>query len=110
MASLPTSKDHIPYYVAKKHGCINIDSINFNCYFFVKGTVITDNEWSFPFYSYVYGQQIDTLDRGIFEEMYAIEGVDYEIIGKLSSKEFTNLKTCILNSASVKRKIKELLR
>ena len=110
VASLPTSKDHIPSFVVKKHGCINLDPINFNCYYFVNGTVIADNGWSFPRDTYVYGQQIDTFDKGIFEEIYAIEGVDYEIVGKLTITEFSSLKNCILNSASVKRKIKILLR
>jgi hypothetical protein len=109
VASLPTSIDHIPGFIPKKHGCINIEKINFNCYLFIKEKVITDNGWSFPIDTYVYGGQVDTFDKGIFEEIYAVEGVDYELKGKLVEIEFENLKKCIINSLSVKRKIRNQL-
>lgn len=109
IASLPTSIDHIPENIMKKHGCINDDSINFNCYFFQKDTMITDNEWAFPLDTYVYGEQIALYDRKIFDDVYAIEQVDYEIKGKLTGTEFSALIECIKNSSTVKRKIRRML-
>jgi hypothetical protein len=41
--------------------------------------------------------------------MYVVDGVDYEIIGKLLIEEFDSLINCIKNSASVSRKIRRWL-
>lgn len=109
IVSLPTSIDHIPENIKKRHGCINEDSINFNCYFFQKDTVITDNGWAFPLDTYVYGEQVAVYDRKIFDDVYAIEHVDYEIKGKLTNAEFAALIECIKNSRTVKRKIRRML-
>lgn len=109
VASLPTSKDHIPSFIEKKHGCIEVANINFNCYYFEPNLPITDENWGFPEETFVYGPQISKFDRGVFEEIYAFEGVDYEIVGKLKEDEFNAIRECIINSKSVKRKIKRLL-
>lgn len=109
VASLPTTQNHIPRGVSLKHGCINIDEYNFNCYVFLKNTIVTDNSWAFPFDTFVYGQQVEIFNKEKFEEIYAIEDIDYKLIGKLSKKEFEALKKCILSSSSVKRVIKRML-
>lgn len=40
LASLPTSQDHIPAFVERRHGCIELPDINFNCYFFSAEKVV----------------------------------------------------------------------
>lgn len=44
LASLPTSHDHIPSNMQKRHGCIDDSTINFNCYYFKEGKNIAFNE------------------------------------------------------------------
>ncbi len=109
IASLPTSQDHIPGYIEKTHGCIDLPEANFNCYFFKSNYPITDEGWSFPRDTYVYGPQINEFNKDSFNDIYAISGVDYEIIGKLTNDEFNSLINCIKNSKSVKRKIRRHL-
>jgi len=41
--------------------------------------------------------------------MYAVDGVDYDIIGELLDEEYQALINCIKNSGSVSRKIRRLL-
>jgi hypothetical protein len=109
IASLPTSIDHIPRSIEKKHGCIDYPEINFNCYYFQAGKAVTKEGWGFPIDTYVYGPQVKTYDKQVFTEIYAVEGVDYEIIGRLIRREFDALTGCIRNSVSVARKIRRLL-
>lgn len=44
IASLPTSHDHVPNSMEKKHGCIDDYTINFNCYYFQEGKNVAFNE------------------------------------------------------------------
>jgi hypothetical protein len=52
---------------------------------------------------------LDTYEVALLEEIYPIESVDYEIVGKLTQQELKAIVQCFSNSASVKRKIKRLL-
>lgn len=82
---------------------------NFNCYYFQKAQVITDNQFSFPFDTYIYGEQIDIYEARQLQEIYPKEDIDYEIVGKLLDEEFDAIIDCMKNSVTVKRKIKRLL-
>ncbi len=95
--------------IERPMGCINVDNINFNCYCFQQDKVITDEGFPFPQDTYVYGEQIAIYNLQIFTDVYTIEEVDYEIIGKLTNKEFRALIECIRNSRTVKRKIRRKL-
>jgi hypothetical protein len=53
--SLPTSHDHIPNMIEKKHGCIDEPQYQVNCYYFQPGKIVTDNHFSFPFETFIYG-------------------------------------------------------
>jgi hypothetical protein len=78
IASLPTSKDHIPRSIEKKHGCINDDTTRVNCYFFEAGTVISEcGRFSFERDTYVYGEQITFVDKRLMQSVYRKEGKDY---------------------------------
>ena len=71
LASLPTSHDHIPSYMDKVHGCIDDDTINFNCYYFQEGMNVAYNEdlqhdFAFPRDTYVYGYRINLFDLNKF--------------------------------------------
>lgn len=110
LASLPSSQDFVPNYVDKTTAeCIEIPEANFNCYLFAAGKVIASNGWAFPKNTFVYGQQIDVYETETLEEIYPIEGVDYEIKGEITKAVFDAMMLCFKNSASVKRKFKKLL-
>jgi len=109
IATLPTSKDCIPSTIEKIHGYIDLPEINFNCYFFKANKSITENKWGFPLDTYIYGEQVAEFNKKSFNAIYAVEGFDYELIGRLVDDEFKCLIECIRNSNSTKRKIRRLL-
>ncbi|WP_319589275.1 hypothetical protein [uncultured Draconibacterium sp.] len=109
IATLPTSKDHIPEQVNKKHGCIEMPSIHFNCYYFEANKPITDDGWGFPRETYVYGEQVAEFNKKNFDDNYAVEGVDYDKVGNLSNTEYTQLLECVKKSGRTKRKIRRIL-
>jgi hypothetical protein len=59
--------------------------------------------------TYVYGPQVAEFNKSNFESIYAIEEIDYEIVGKLTSMEFTSIQNFVKNSKTVKRKIRRAL-
>lgn len=109
IAGLPTRTDHIPGFIEKKQGCINDNKIPFNCYFIPKDVIVTENGWSFPMDTHIYGDEVDFFIRERFEEIYKIEGVEYEVIGKLTKGEFSQMVDCFKNSNATKRGVRRKL-
>lgn len=109
IATLPTSKDHVPIDIKKKHGCIDNYENRFNCYYFEANKSITKDNWGFPVATYIYGPQIAEFNKTNFDSIYSVEGVDYDIIGQLKKKEFNAIIECIKNSRTVSRKIRRVL-
>ena len=98
LASLPTRADHVPSTLEIKHGCLNLDEANFNCYHFEANKVIATNGWGFKLPTFVYGSQIDNYELSILKDDYQLESAEYEIIGMLKREEFKKLIDCFLNS------------
>lgn len=114
LASLPTSKDSVPSYLPKTHGCIDIQDINFNCYYFEGGRQIaldrnSNAHFAFPIDTFVYGFRISTFNLHTFEEQEQAGVTRIEIKGTLYSEEYHALISCLKNSSSVKRKFRRLL-
>ena len=107
IASLPTRSDHVPANVPIKHGCISIDSINFNCYHFEAGKSITTNNWAFELPTFIYGSQIDLYELSILKDVYQVEGVEFEKIGVLKKDEYKRIIQCFSKSKTVKIKFKK---
>jgi hypothetical protein len=110
VASLPSSQDYVPAYAEKEHGCIDIPEGGFNCYHFSPSRVITTDGFSFSVPTYMYANWIDTYPLTIFKDIYVVEGVDYEIIGRLTSEEFKAIIECFTYASSTKRKYKQILK
>ncbi|OQP48944.1 hypothetical protein A4H97_29095 [Niastella yeongjuensis] len=110
VGALPTRSNNVPSFVTVPHGCINIDERCYNCYVFEKDKVVGKKGFKFYEPTFIYGHQIEDYKIAIFEQVYPIEGVDYHILDLLTDAEFTSLKNCLLNSTSVKNKIKNYLR
>ena len=109
LASLPTSQDHVPGSLEKKHGCINQSDINFNCYLFEIGRVVCSNGFSFPKETYVYGFRLQLFDLYVFCVQECNDETKIEVKGRLLDEEYNALVQCLKNSTSVKRKYKALL-
>lgn len=109
LASLPTREDCVPSSIEPKHGCINDDSINFNCYHFEAKTPITTSGWGFPLASYAYAYQIDIYPIKLLNEVYKIENMDYTIIGTLKDDELKKIWECFSTSKVTRGKFKTIL-
>lgn len=114
IASLPTSHDHVPNSMEKKHGCIDDYTINFNCYYFQEGKNVAFNEkencnFSFPKDTYIYGYRISFFDKRKFDEQLAASVTILTYKGKLYTEEMKQLYKCLRNSSSVKRIFRKLL-
>ncbi|HEX9513659.1 MAG TPA: hypothetical protein VF939_24375 [Puia sp.] len=109
IGSLPTRTNTAPSFITISHGCINLDERCYNCYLFQKDKIICQNGFSFDLPTYIYGDQIEDYEVEKLEEMYKIRGVDYEILDTLNEDEYNAIINCLLNSQSVKRKIKKYL-
>lgn len=109
LASLPTRTNKLPSFITTTHGCINIDERCFNCYLFEAGKPICDNGFYFDLHTFIYGNEVEDYEVEILKSVYGIEGVDFEVVGKLLSNELSALIKCLMESTSVKRRIKRLL-
>lgn len=110
VANLPTSRDHIPSFIEKKHGCINADDQQIGCYFFEKGKIISACEtFAFPLDTYIYAEQVDSFNIDKLNEIYQTKDVDYQIVCELSDAEFLAIKDCLKNSSKTKRGVKKQL-
>lgn len=109
LASLPSSKIHLPNFVDIVHGCIDIPDSCLSCYIFKEKNPITKCGWSFDLNTFLYGNWIDDYSISILEDRYQIEGLDYEIKGQLTDTELVKVIDCFKNSNVVKRKYRKLL-
>lgn len=104
MASLPTSKDHIPVDVGVADGCVDIPERQVNAFVFSPNTQIT-NSFSFPRPTFVYGEGVDEYEQQYLDAMDA----EVENLGFMEESLFQQLKDCIKKAALLKRKYRNLL-
>jgi hypothetical protein len=109
LASLPSSQSHLPLAQKIEHGCLEIPESCINCYIFEANRPITKTGWSFNKNTFLHGYWLDDFSIADLEIKYAIEKVDYEIIGQLTDDELANVIKCFANSSTVKRKYKRIL-
>ncbi|MBO2543616.1 hypothetical protein J0871_04235 [Salegentibacter sp. BDJ18] len=109
LASLPTRTDSIPTKSEIDNGCLDLPEINLNCFVISADKKVTNCGKFFDFKTHIYGHQIDVYEVDFLKEIYPIENSDYEIWGEMIEDLFTELKECLKNSRSVKRKYKKIL-
>lgn len=109
IASLPTRSNKAPSLIQHEHGCNNDTERCFNCYAFLASRPITDNGFSFPVNTYIYGKEVEDYSLQILQLNYRIEGIDYEIMGTLTSQEYDDVCNCLKQSTSIRRGIKKYL-
>lgn len=109
LASLPTRKDSVPENKVIEKGCVELPSINLNCFVIPKNTEVTECGKFFEFKTHIYGHQIEDYEVHLLKEIYLIENADYSISGKMKEDIFISLIECFKNSKSVKKKYQKLL-
>ena len=109
IASLPTRSSKAPSLIQNEHGCNNDAERCFNCYAFQANRPITGNGFSFPVSTYIYGREVEDYSLQILQLNYRIEGVDYEIMGTLTTQEYDDVCNCLKQSTSIRRGIKKYL-
>lgn len=114
LASLPTSKDHVPSDVELKSGCIDLPDRQVNVFVFLAGENITEtqdgsNSFSFDVNTFIYGGDLDTYPVDTFYQQMADNLSEISFIGRISDGLFNSLKECLGNSKMVKNKFKRIL-
>lgn len=96
LASLPTSKDHVPSDVEVKHGCLDIAERFVNVFVFISGeeilNTINGGRFSFSKNTFIYGSNLDIYNAAQFELQERLSQTSIELIGTLGSTVFTGLK------------------
>jgi hypothetical protein len=109
LASLPTSKDHIPSDVEVTSGCLEIPERMVNAYTFLANEVVTENGFFFEKNTFIYGQNIKTYNFVVFLGQKVSGETVIEEKGKLKNDVFIALKECLKNSDAVRKKFKKYL-
>lgn len=99
LASLPTSKDHVPGDVEVVRGAVNIPERAVNAYVFEAGDLVTDS-FAFPRRTFVYGEQVDDYTEDDLNGM----GDLIQILGVLKPEILADLRACLKQAANIKRK------
>ena len=104
LASLPTSKDHVPRDIEMRRGCLDISERQLNIFVFLSNEVISidaeGNEFAFPLDTFIYGADIKQLQDN---------DTSILLLGKLQDGIFQELKECLKSSRMVKNKFRRLL-
>lgn len=104
MASLPTSKDHVPADAVVEHGCVDIKERGVNAYVFSPNDKVTAT-FRFPLQTFVYGEQVDEYEQKYLDEM----NTKVEHLGQIEAQTFQNLKDCLKKAQLLRRKYRNLL-
>lgn len=114
LASLPTSKDHVPSDVEVKHGCIDLPERYVNVFVFIAGEEIvlqqSGERFSFSKNTFVYGTNLDMYSISQLELQERMSQTNIDLIGNLDADVFAELKACLSNSKLVKNKYRRLLK
>ena len=109
LASLPTSKDHIPSDVEVSSGCLEIAERMVNAYIFMANEVVTEDGFFFEKNTFVYGQNIKTYNTTAFLQQQITGQIQISIKGKLTDDIFSALTDCLKNSDAVRKRYKQYL-
>ena len=99
IASLPTSKDHVPADAEVVRGAVNIPERGINAYVFEAGDQVTDS-FAFPQRTFVYGEQVDDYTESDLDAMNS----KIKNLGVLKPELLSDLKDCIKKATNIKRK------
>lgn len=109
LATLPTSKDHVPGSIEKVHGCMEHPEINFNCYYYPAGYAVCTNGFGFPVETYVYGYRLQTHRVSDFVKQQEDGETVITVKGRLTDEEYRAIVDCLRLSPAVKRVYRKAL-
>ena len=109
LASLPTSKDHIPSDVEVSSGCLEISERIVNAYVFMAKDIVTDNGFFFEKNTFIYGQNIKMYKTTAFLQQQIDGQIQISVKGKLTDDIFSALTDCLKNSGAVRKRYKHYL-
>lgn len=109
LASLPTSKDHVPSDVEIVSGCLEIAERMVNAYIFMANEEVTDTGFFFEKNTFIYGQTVKTYNPAVFLQQQASGEIKVTLMGKLKDESFIALKNCLKNSDAVRKRYKQYL-
>lgn len=113
LASLPTSKDHVPSDMEVKRGCLDRAERFVNVFVFLSGEEVATKDdgtrFSFSKNTFIYGADLDVYPTSQFELQERMAQTSIEKIGKLDDGIFGELLSCLAGSKVVKNKFRRLL-
>jgi len=114
LASLPTSKDHVPSDVEVSHGCLDLPERYVNVFVFIAGEEVGlrqgGEHFSFSKNTFVYGANLDVYSISQLELQERMSQTCIELIGNLDADVLAELKKCLSNSKMVKNKYRKILK
>lgn len=57
----------------------------------------------------MYISWVERFDKRIFREVYVVEGVDYQVVGRLTQQEYQALIACALGSGELRNRYRRAL-
>lgn len=113
LASLPTSKDHVPADLELKHGCMDEPERMFNVFVFLAGENVANKEdgtsFAFKKNTFIYGADLDVYPAGQFDLQERMAQTSIEKIGAMNESIFNELVACLSESKMVKNKFRKML-
>lgn len=113
LASLPTSKDHVPSDLEVKYGCLNIPERMLNIFVFMAGENVAVKDDGTPFAfdknTFIYGFNLDIYPAGQLDLQERMAQTSIEKIGTLDENVFNDLIACLSESKMVKNKFRRML-
>ena len=113
LASLPTSKDHVPSDMEVKHGCLDMPERFVNVFVFLSDEEIAFKDdgirFSFRKNTFIYGADLDVYPTSQFNLQERMAQTVIEKIGKLDDDIFNELVSCLAGSKAVKNKFRKML-
>ncbi len=113
LASLPTSKDHVPSDLELKHGCLNIPERRLNVFVFLadENVAVKEDGTSFAFdkNTFIYGTNLDVYPAEQLDLQERMAQTTIEKKGMLDESIFNDLIACLSESKMVKNKFRRML-
>ena len=113
LASLPTSKDHVPSDIVVRRGCLDMAERFVNVFVFLSGEEIASRvdgtRFSFSINTFIYGADLDVYPTSQFQLQIQSARTSVEVIGRLDDAVLDELISCLSGSKVVKNKFRKIL-
>lgn len=108
LATLPTSKDHVPGDVYHSEGCLEMPERQVNVFVIPADRQVTET-FTFSLQTFIYGANLRTYNRTEFERQLANGQTQIQDLGRIEPSLYQSLVDCLKHSSAVRGKYKKLL-